>query len=150
MKLYVTILLLAGLMAGCNSNKSGVRSKGKKKSYNYSANKAANSKAVNSSTQQAEKRISEPTVVSEDTLEILNENPYYRDRPRTNFQGASGAGTGGSYASSSYRQDAMNKKKKDRYKNRNFDHLYQDKNTAHLVLKNDTTAVEADTTALEW
>jgi len=161
MKLYITILLMAGLLAGCNSNKRSTRGFGKKKTYSYSAKKSGPTLSK-SSRSDSSKTISEQASLAPiDTAELVEDNSYYRERPRTNFQGASGVGTGGSYASSYYRQESIKKKKnkKEMYKNRNFDHMYQDENTAHLVpkrdssdapLKDSSAVIQADTTALEW
>jgi hypothetical protein len=145
MKSFITILLIAGLIFSCNSNK-GKSAFGKKKRHNYSASRPApQNNNVNNNSNSKTPIVSEKTVnPTPDSLEIEEENSWRRNRPRTHFQGASGVGTGGSYASSYYRRKEMKQKnKKDIYKDRNFDHMYQDQNTAHLV-KKDTSKVNLE------
>lgn len=115
MKQTILMLCLCGglMIVGCDSNKRSSKAFGKKNSS--AAAKPANSNktqtTVNTSTNNTT-IVNGPAAAKSrlDSL-LMEEERSNNSRPRTYYQGSSGVGTGGSYASSAYRHDELNKQK---------------------------------------
>lgn len=115
MKKTVIMLFIGGsLLLGCNSNQRSSKSFGKNGS-SAAAYKPAE-KPTNTSSEIPAKEETMTVKEAEQpktALDSLLMNPdagTYRNQG-ANFQGSSGVGTGGSYASSAYRHDRLNRKK---------------------------------------
>jgi hypothetical protein len=115
MKQTILMLCLCGglIVAGCDSNKRSSKAFGKKNSSAAakpasSKNTQATANSSNNSSNTVTKSGSAKTKL--DSL-LMEEERSNNSRPRTYYQGSTGVGTGGSYASHAYRHDEMNKQK---------------------------------------
>jgi hypothetical protein len=112
------MLCLCGglIVVGCDSNKRSSKAFGKKNSSAAAkpANSNNNQTTVKSSTNNtANTAIVNGPASAQSKLDslLMEDERSNNSRPKTYYQGASGVGTGGSYASSAYRHDELNKQK---------------------------------------
>lgn len=111
------LVIYTGILFSCDSNKKSSKSFGKKgntavrkspaKTINSSSDISPVNKQVSEIAIDTIPKTNEPQTRIDSLLEKENTSTYVR--PSTNFQGASGVGTGASHASSYY---ARNKNKK--------------------------------------
>jgi hypothetical protein len=167
-KLLFILCISTGLILGCNSNKkSSAFSKRKGNSPSVGApgtvrkSGSASATSDSSSNQTSKKGIDS----------MLFAAP--QSRAFTNFQGSSGTGTGGSYASHAYRHDKMSSKnaqlterRRAYFKKRQFDEYYPEDMKSRTAIPdsslveytpesipNDSTGIVNDstsTTIKEW
>ena len=107
MKKILTILTIsAGLLVACDSNK-GNRSSEKATAMPTTYSKPQPEKATVAAQPQGPKTRLDSLL---DQSGWDNSSGGTSRRPRTNFQGASGAGTGGTYAAGAYGKESYKKK----------------------------------------
>src|SRR6185437_17108096 len=120
MKRIVIALLIASFFTGCHSGKKKSSKHFSKRSH-YSArvqNSGSESSASSSNVSRINSAEADETQTSQpitrlDSL-LGNTGGGYHNTDRTNFQGASGAGTGSSFASGAYAAAKKKKPKKKR------------------------------------
>lgn len=112
MKKAMILLLGIGLLTGCNSNKISSKNSGRK--VTTATDEPAYDKTVQLEVTERKESAEIPESSNKNTTaldSLLKAEESTPQRPGLYFNGASGPGTGGSYASSSYRHAELNKKK---------------------------------------
>lgn len=151
MKRVLLILFVSsGLIFSCNSNKGGKGTFGKKGKHR--SHKSVSASAKGAPGNSASLKASADSTSSKSTLEIT-EGFDPNSRPGLIYNGASGPGTGGTYASAAYRQSRMPRKnRKELYKYRAYLHndgLYPNMGNKNTV-PGDSSLVQSDSTMLDW
>lgn len=166
MKKVIIMFLIAGFFAGCHSGKKkSSKHYSKRSHYTAKAQSTAPKETAATASSSNVSRINSP---SEDELQqnqpmtridsLLGNTgtSRYYSSDRTNYQGASGAGTGSSYASGAYAAAKQRKAKKRRVYNE--DELNPDfiqsfnKDTANVIAADTTNGLSntTNTVTIGW
>ena len=152
-RMLLVLFVSTGLIFSCNSNKGGRGAFGKKGKHRSHKSASASGKRSSGSSTASSASISDSTSTTKTGTSSLKITEGFdpNSRPGLIYNGSSGPGTGGSYASAAYRQTRMPKKnRKELYKYRaylNADGLYP--NTGNNNAMEDSSLVQSDSTWLD-
>jgi hypothetical protein len=150
-QIIIVLFICGGLVAGCGSNKGGSRSFGRKGSTAAHKPVTTNSgvSAVNSNSADSI-NVAEKSKESAELDSLLKSENNSSRRPGLYFNGSMGPGTGGSYASTAYRHDELNRKKYAKQALAKKKEQMELNKSVETIEVTDSLSTQADSTQYVW